>query len=338
MIGQVRVPPPVHDPLVQVCPSAQPRPHFPQWCTSVFPSTHAPSQTVSPSLQPVVQAPFEHTCPAPQALPQAPQCELLEASTTHAPPQLVSPSAQMVRHWPREHMCSGGQAFPHAPQWVGLEVTSTHAPSQLAVPAGHAAAWHTPSRQLWPDAQRSSQPPHATALVRVSKQAPPHVVSPSPQDVPHRRCEQTDPVEHPVPHAPQWRASLDVSTQDPPQFVSPWSHATSAEESPPLSFESPHDAATATATRTDATNTGKTNTDGRRRARAIRRSSRAPFEWSVAREDDLTAAREAHPPSTRGDGGSLARTSFAQAFCRAPSEHVLSVDQRGAGTLSHSEC
>jgi hypothetical protein len=69
-------------------------PHVPQFAASLFVSTQALLQFVSPVPQSFAQLPEEQTSPAAHALPHAPQFAGSDASSTHVPLHSVVPAGQ----------------------------------------------------------------------------------------------------------------------------------------------------------------------------------------------------------------------------------------------------
>src|SRR5262245_37229043 len=61
-------------------------------------------------------------------------------------------------------------------------------------------------------------------FVVTSMQLEPHLVRPAPQLVPHTELEQTCPLGHALPHAPQFIASEVMLTHAVPHFVKPAAH------------------------------------------------------------------------------------------------------------------
>jgi hypothetical protein len=156
--------------------------HAPQFCGSVFRSTHAPLHTVCPVGH--AHTPAVHAPPVGQAV-QPPQWSALAMMSTHAPlvPHAPNPGAHVQA--PIQQDWSLGQIFPQPPQSCEFPVVSTHElPQSVRVaeqPDAHLLCEHT-----IPVGHGAPQAPQFLASDVVSTQAPEHVTCPvaHPQDPP----------------------------------------------------------------------------------------------------------------------------------------------------------
>jgi hypothetical protein len=98
---------------------------------------------------------------------------------------------------------------------------STHVPPQSIMPDGHS---HPLLTQTMPPAHWWPQPLQLAALVRVSTHAPPQLVRFAPHCVVQTVELQTWLGPQAIGQVPQWAGSEFVSTQVPPQSVSPCGH------------------------------------------------------------------------------------------------------------------
>jgi hypothetical protein len=82
-----------------------------------------------------------------------------------------------------------------------------HTPPQLVCPVAQTVVpvWHTPASQTCPEGQSESVVQEVPGMV-------------------HTPETQVEPVPQTSPQAPQLEASVDVSTQAPPQLVRPEAH------------------------------------------------------------------------------------------------------------------
>jgi hypothetical protein len=242
---------PIAQAAAALAPPAQTVPQAPQLAAEVAVSTSQPlaallSQLAKPVLQvATAQAPIAQLDVAlarAQARPQAPQWETLPARLDSQPlPGLPSqspkPPAQLATpHAPPEQVCDAVLArrhtLPQAPQWFVLVLVATSQPSagltlQLPKPLLHAAMVQLPpaqalvallSRHVLPHA-----PQWAASLARLTSQ--PSVALPLQSAKPERHAATVQrpakqapaalPGAHTLPHAPQWLASVRVSTSQP---------------------------------------------------------------------------------------------------------------------------
>jgi hypothetical protein len=113
-------------------------PQPPQLLASVAVSTHAPPQSVVPSLHPHVVP--RHGTFVGHTFPQRPQ--LLRSICTHAPPQSMRPGGHVQT--PLKHVWSARQVIPHPPQLLRSERGSAQIPPQLICAAMKQPVTHVP--------------------------------------------------------------------------------------------------------------------------------------------------------------------------------------------------
>jgi hypothetical protein len=184
---------------------------------SNFVSVHTPEQSVSELGQPPVpQLLFRHV-PDVHAIPHPPQLSGSFAAFTHAPPpQLMSGAAHV--HFAATQVVPPVQVIPQPPQLSASVCTSTHDPAQSASTPLQLVA-HPLLSQTAPVGQALVHDPQCVGSFFVSKQTPPHAVSPVGQL--HAELTQLKPGLHVRPQPPQFWGSVVASTHAPPQGTFP---------------------------------------------------------------------------------------------------------------------
>lgn len=197
--------------------TAQRLPQPPQFRGSVRSSTQRLPHVRVPAGQVATQAPRAHRgVPPPHVVPHAPQLAGSLRVFTQPAPQSVRPGRHS--HTPPAQASSSAQVVPQSPQRVGSFAKSKHsapAPGHACVPA---AQVHAPETQTSVPPQRTPQPPQLSGSALGSRHLPPHAMSPA---IGHTQPPEMHivPAGQLLPHAPQFRASLETSLQTPPQFT-----------------------------------------------------------------------------------------------------------------------
>ncbi len=222
-----QVPPQTGAPAAQQTPAVQApvpqdTPQAPQFRGSVSVFTQVPPQLTVPVAQ---QRPSEQPWPVAQAWPHVPQFARSVCVSTHAPEHAVCPAGQ--RQLPEVQVAPVAQAWPHEPQLpsslarsaqtVGFTASGHSVPAQVQVEVA----------QVSPGRQERSQAPQFRGSDSVFRHCGLEVQSVE-AGVPlqlHAPAEQvasaaaTPGPRQAKPQAPQFAASVRVSTQRPPHEV-----------------------------------------------------------------------------------------------------------------------
>ncbi len=221
--GAAQVVTAMHAPAVQICPVGQTLPQRPQLRGSMFRMVHPTEpvpvgQQVLPAAHAQVHAPALQMRPVRQVVPHAPQLRGSLRVSTHAPPQRVWPVGQIARHVPVVHDWPVGHALPQRPQLRGSLRVSVQVALQRVWPPEQMGA-QVPAVQSSPTAQALLQRPQWVFEVARSMHDVPHIIRGAAhiEMGVHTPAAQFSLAPHEVPHAPQLRASLWMSTQTVPQ-------------------------------------------------------------------------------------------------------------------------
>lgn len=219
-------------PPSQLVPLGQPLPQVPQFCWSVWVSTHLPLQSCSLGGQTAPQLPFTHELFR-QIAPQLPQLRgsFWRDEQILKPKSLQRTLGGRQAHWPFAQPWPIGQVWPQPPQFRGSVWKSTQERPHWVSGDWHFTA-HDPRLQTSPTGQTSPQVPQFLGSDWTLVQVPLHEVCPGSQ--PHWLFWQT-PVLQTIPQPPQLNGSPWVSMQmgRPKHFCSPggqlpqtpWLHA-----------------------------------------------------------------------------------------------------------------
>ena len=210
-----------HTPDAQICPRVHAVPHAPQLLVSVIRLVHVPG-AVPHATPPDGQRQF----PALQSAPEGhvvlhePQCvgSLIVSTQMVAGGTVLGHTCWVgvQPHVPAMHDCVRWHGVPHAPQCAGSTARSTSQPSprlllQSARPLGQVVPQTPPVHVAMNPTgapQFISQPPQCSGSLMTSTHDVPHSTVPGGHVVMHTPAEQTLPVAHGVPHAPQFAADV----------------------------------------------------------------------------------------------------------------------------------
>jgi hypothetical protein len=216
--GAVQLPP------TQVSPAGQAKPHWLQFCGSVFTSVQPVPQHWSTPVHPgpplhcsvTTQWPETHARPAPHFWSQPPQSSGLLDVSTHPAAQHAAPPVQAGPPWhetgashvPSAQLSLAAQTWVQLPQWVGSTFVFTHVSPQHTSPPEQPltwqplGGWHAPPTQASRLGHARPQLPQSFGSVPSSMHPPPqqlrsevHALPPA-QDGTHSRSLQMSPFGH----------------------------------------------------------------------------------------------------------------------------------------------
>jgi len=207
-----------HAPDTQFWFAPQARPHSPQF----FGSFNVLAQPFAHAVSDPAQAHFPETqgSPAPHIVPHVPQFNGSLASAAQWAPHIAVPPGQA--HFPLSHTSVASHALPQPPQLSGSLAGSMqlwpHAMNGLEHVALHMPCWQ---KGVAPEHDVVHIPQCIGSAARFTH-APLHSVD----SAGHAHCPaaHTSPVGHAIAHAPQFFASLVVSTHAVPHCLRPVPH------------------------------------------------------------------------------------------------------------------
>ncbi len=201
-----------HTPETQFCPTAQALPQAPQFVASAERSAQPFGQVTRPALH--WQTLALHVAPTLQALPHMPQSTLLEVRSEQTPLQSDCPAGQP--HTPLVQTPPTAQALPHIPQLPTSLDTSTQALPQMLWPMGQVQA---PAMQVAEAGHAVPQAPQLVGSTSLSMHRPAQRSGDGALQPVHFPAAHMAPMPQPLPHTPQFAASVWRSTQALPQVT-----------------------------------------------------------------------------------------------------------------------